>query len=317
MSPCRPAAVPTPTTSGAERGATGAVDDTAVLAARRSVARFSRTHRRDLPWRATRDPWAVLVSEVMLQQTQVTRVVEPWQRFLHRFPSPAACAEASAGEVVRAWDGLGYNRRALFLHRAARDIVARFGGQVPPDLASLRSLPGVGAYTARAVLAFAFERPAAVVDTNVGRVLARALAGRALSPREAQALADRLVPPRAPFAHNQAMLDIGAGCCTARAPRCGACPLRRGCRRALAGHPAPDPASGSAAVSVPQSPFAGSQRQGRGRLVAALRRGPVRPSAIASAAGWHDDPVRAGAVADALVVEGLASRGRGGRLELA
>ena len=136
---------------------------------RRAVLSYGRRSLRPLPWRATRDPWAVLVSEFMLQQTQAARVVAPYLAFLDRFPTPAAAAAAGPGAVVGQWAGLGYNRRALSLHRAAQDVTERFGGSVPDDLASLRSLPGVGPYTARAVLAFAFERPVGVVDVNVAR----------------------------------------------------------------------------------------------------------------------------------------------------
>lgn len=292
------------------------VDQRHVAAVRRALGRWSSRPLRDLPWRATRDPWAVLVSEVMLQQTQAARVVEPWERFMARFPTPASCAAAGPGATVRAWDGLGYNRRALFVQRAAAELVTRFGGEVPCDLAALLSLPGVGAYTARAVLVFAFEQPVAVVDTNVGRVLARALAGRPLTPAEAQTMADRLVPRRAPWRHNQAMLDLGARHCTAREPDCAECPLRRVCCWRRRGHDRPDPAVGSAATTRRQSTFAGSQRQGRGRLVAALRRGPIEASAVATAAGWPDEEARADAVAAQLVVEGLARRGRARRLEL-
>jgi A/G-specific adenine glycosylase len=258
----------------------------------------------------------VLVSEVMLQQTQVSRVVGPWERFLERFPTPATCAAARPGAVVRAWEGLGYNRRALFVHRAAAALVARHDGVVPCDLAALQALPGIGPYTARAVMVFAFERPVAVLDTNVGRVLARAVAARPLSAPEAQALADRLVPRRGAWRHNQALLDVGAAHCTARSFDCTACPLRRTCRWRALGTPQPDPARGSAATSRPQGVFAGSARQGRGRLVAALRRGPLAAAAVATAAGWADDPARASRVADELVAEGMARRGRGGRLEL-
>jgi A/G-specific adenine glycosylase len=258
----------------------------------------------------------VLVSEVMLQQTQATRVVEPYRRFLARFSTPSDCAAAGPAEVVRAWDGLGYNRRALFLHRAATAVVERHGGTVPSDLAALRALPGVGAYTGRAVRAFAFELDTGVVDTNVARLLARAVAGRPLRPAEAQAAADGLVPPGRAWAFNQAMLDLGARHCTSRGPECTGCPWRRQCAWATAGWPAPDPAVGSAGTTRPQSRFDGSDRQGRGRLVAALRRGAVERAGLAAAAGWPDDPRRAHAAASALVAEGFA-RWAGGVLELA
>ena len=189
---------------------------------------------RDLPWRATRDPWAVLVSELMLQQTQVPRVVDRWPVFLERFPSPAACAEAPVGEVVRAWAGLGYNRRAVNLHRAACVVVERHGGALPDDLAALLALPGVGPYTARAVLVFAFERDIGLVDTNAGRFVARAGAGRALAAGEAQAVADGLVPEGMGWAWGSAVFDLGALVCTRRAPACAACPIAAWCAWARA-----------------------------------------------------------------------------------
>jgi A/G-specific adenine glycosylase len=262
--------------------------------------------RRDLPWRRTRDPWAVLVSELMLQQTQVPRVVARYDEFLRRFPTPDECATAAVGEVVRAWEGLGYNRRAVDLHRAATRIVTRHGGRVPTDLDELLALPGVGAYTARAVLAFAFERDHGVVDTNAARFLARAVARRRLTAREAQELADALVPPGQGWAWNQAVLDLGATICTKRTPRCGACPIARACAWARAGWPDPDPAVGSAGAPGRQSRFDGSDRQGRGRLVQALRTGPVGIDRVPDAAGWPDEPERARRIADGLVAEGLA-----------
>ncbi|WP_229730636.1 A/G-specific adenine glycosylase [Egicoccus halophilus] len=262
--------------------------------------------RRDLPWRRTRDPWAVLVSELMLQQTQVARVLPRYRDFLDRFPTPQACADAAPGEVVRRWDGLGYNRRALNLHRAAVVIVDEYGGRLPDDLEALLALPGVGPYTARAVLAFAFERDHGVVDTNAARVLARAVAGRRLGPREAQALADAQVPAGAAWAWNQAMLDLGATVCTKRSPRCERCPLQPACAWFSAGLAEPDPAVGSAGVSTPQARFEGSDRQGRGRLVQALRTGPLERGRLADVAGWPEDPDRAQRIADTLVAEGLA-----------
>jgi A/G-specific adenine glycosylase len=282
---------------------------------------------RDLPWRRSRDPWAILVSEVMLAQTQVARVIPKWESFLARWPDPEACARASVGDVITAWAGLGYNRRAVFLHRAAGIIADRHSGRVPADLPELLALPGVGAYTARAVLAFAFERPVGVVDTNAARVLARAVAGRRLDDQEAQQLADRLVPPGRAWPWNQAMLDLGAGTCTARRPACDRCPLgpppvgRAGstlCAWARRG--GPDPARYSAGTSRPQPAFVGSDRQGRGRLIAALavRRGPgtIPLQAIPSVAGWPADPVRAALVARGLIEDGLAVADPDGGLRL-
>jgi A/G-specific adenine glycosylase len=203
-------------------------------------------------------------------------------------------------DVVRAWAGLGYNRRAVNLHRAAVAIVDHHGGELPATLAELVKLPGVGPYTARAVLAFAFEADVGVVEVNSARVLARAVAGRPLDAAEAQVVADRLVPPGQGWAWNQAMLDLGATVCTRTAPRCRACPVAESCAWAAAGGPDPAPSGNR------QSTFAGSDRQGRGRLVDALRTGPVAIDRLAEAAGWPDDPERAGKMAAGLVADGLA-----------
>ncbi len=262
--------------------------------------------RRDLPWRRTRDPWAILVSELMLQQTQVSRVVPRWHEFLEQFPTPAACAAAPPGAVIERWRGLGYNRRARNLHAAAERIVSEHHGSVPGTLAELLALPGVGPYTARAVLAFAFEADAAVIDTNAARFLARAVAGRRLAPKEAQALADDLVPAGRAWAWNQGVLDLGAQVCTKRSPECQACPIASHCAWRRAGWPAPDPADGSAGTSGRQSTFEGSDRQGRGRLVDALRDGPVPGDRLADVMGWPQDPDRARRVAATVVADGLA-----------
>jgi A/G-specific adenine glycosylase len=278
------------------------------------LARWGNRNRRDLPWRNTRDPWWVLVSEVMLQQTQAARVAVPYERFVAQFPTPAACAAAEVGAIVRAWAGLGYNRRAIFLSRAAQRIVSIHGGAVPGNLAELRALPGVGEYTARAVLAFAFERDVGVVDTNVFRVLSRAVVGRVTSSREAQELADSLVPAGSAWAHNQAMLDLGAAHCTAT-PSCDGCPLRRDCAWAAAEWAEPDPARPPTGRRPP--PFAGSDRQGRGRLVARLRDGAVDGPELARVAGWPDDAARARRIADSLVADGLARWDGGSVLVLA
>jgi A/G-specific adenine glycosylase len=257
---------------------------------------FADRHR-DLPWRRTRDPWAVLVSELMLQQTQVARVVPRFEAFLDRFPSPAACAASSVGDVVTRWAGLGYNRRAVNLHRAASAVVADHGGAVPAELDALLELPGIGPYTARAVLAFAFERDVGVLDVNAARVLSR-LTGRPV----AQIEADRLVPPGRGWTWNQAVLDLGATVCRPR-PDCAACPLAGGaCAWETAGRPAPDPWLRSKS----QSRFPGSDRQGRGRLIDALRNGPVDAAHIAPAMGWPRDPDRAVRVAATLLADGLA-----------
>ena len=196
--------------------------------------------------------------------------------FLERFPTSAAARPPTVGEVVTLWAGLGYNRRAVNLHRCAAVVVERHGGTFPDDLDALLALPGIGPYTARAVLAFAFEHDVGVVDTNAARVLARAGGPAADSRREAQAAADAAVPAGQGWAWNQAMLDLGATVCTARNPSCGACARRRDLRVGRrTGCRSPTRRSARSAERSPSRAFAGSDRQGRGRLVDALRSGPV------------------------------------------
>lgn len=260
---------------------------------------------RELPWRRTRDPWAVLVSEVMAQQTGVDRVIPHYLRFLQRFPDPATAASAPVGDVVAQWAGLGYNRRAVNLHRCAVNVTEQHRGQVPDDLDELLALPGIGPYTARAVLAFAFERPVGVVDTNVGRVLAR-WEGRALQRAEAQALADSLVPDGQAWAWNQSLMELGGTVCKRRGPRCAACPVPTDCGWQAVGLRGRDPADGSAGVGQGQSRFEGSDRQGRGLLVDALRHRSVGAAELATVMGWPDDPERAARVAAGVVADGLA-----------
>jgi A/G-specific adenine glycosylase len=281
------------------------------------VLEWGAEHRRDLPWRATRDPWRILVSEVMLQQTQVDRVVGYYDAFLAAFPTPGHCARARSGDVVRLWSGLGYNRRALNLHRAAVTVAHEHGGALPADERALRTLAGVGPYTARAVQAFAFELDVAPVDTNVARILARCVTGAGVTIGEAQTVADRLLPAGRSWEFNQAMFDLGATICTATRPACGVCPLRHQCRWRRRGLTDPDPWRASSAVRA-QSQFAGSDREGRGRLVHALRQGGVSRGMLPTACGWPDDRPRAQRIADALVAEGFAqwSTGRWPQLQL-
>lgn len=248
---------------------------------------------RDLPWRRERDPWRILVAEVMLQQTQAERVVPKWTAFLESFPTPTACAEATLGEVLRLWQGLGYPRRARNLHASAGVVAVRHGGALPDDLDALLALPGVGPYTARAVLAFAFERDVAVVDTNIARVLARVGGGR-LTPSGAQAAADELVPAGDGWLWNQVFMDLGALVCRPT-PKCASCPLNSTCVWSRSGCADPDPAVGSAGVSTRQAPFEGSDRQARGRVLRAVGDGP-RPL------GDFDPHIVAGLIADRLVV---------------
>jgi A/G-specific adenine glycosylase len=235
-------------------------------------------HGRDLPWRRTRDPYAILVSEVMLQQTQVERVRERWTAWLERWPTPQALADASRADVISAWQGLGYNRRAVNLHEAATAL-ARDG--VPQDVAGWRSLPGVGPYTAAAVCALALDHDIVPVDVNVQRIADRTGVG-AIVP-----------PPGRGHDLTQALFDLGATVCLARIPRCGACPLADGC-----------PSRGRRyEPQRRQGRFEGSRRQARGRLLDRLREGPV---AVAEC----DPDIAAALVRDGLAVE------RRGRLRL-
>jgi A/G-specific adenine glycosylase len=244
-----------------------------------SVFSWVTPRLRQLPWRDTRDPWLVLVSEVMLQQTGVHRVLPKWEAFVAEFPLADECARAPLGDVLRLWQGLGYPRRARNLHEAAKAIVSEHGGVVPSSLEGLLGLPGVGPYTARAVLAFAFEADAAVVDTNIARVLARHH-GRTLKAREAQTLADAWVPSGEAWLWNQALMDLGATVCRPR-PMCEVCPVAFTCAwRGGGAGDGDDPSVGSAGVSVSQPRFEGSDRQARGRLMKALSELPVSVGAV-------------------------------------
>ena len=220
---------------------------------------YGRTAR-DLPWRRTRDPYAVLVSEVMLQQTGVARVLPAYTAFLRRFPTLGALARASLADVLRAWSGLGYNRRARDLHRIAQ-LHPR---AVPGTREALDALPGVGAYTAGAVICFSRGESVAFADTNIRRVLGRVLLGRIATEREAVALDERLVPRRRADRWHHALMDLGATVCFARTPRCDVCPLAEGCR-----------SRGRVVRAAPrrQAAFATSDRRVRGRIVALLRDG--------------------------------------------
>lgn len=273
---------------------------------RRALHRSAPQLKRDLPWIAHEDPWAILVSEVMLQQTQVPRVLEPWRRFLATFPTPTSCADAPLAAILRRWEGLGYHRRAKALHGAARMIRDEFGGEVPRDVASLHRLPGVGKYTANAVGSFAFGQRVAVLDTNVGRVLARAVANKTLAARRAHDLADDLLPMRGVAAHNQSMLDLGAQFCRSK-PLCGSCPVARACRWNIEG--GVDPAPRSASVSRPQSAFEGSDRQMRGRILRVLRSSDVTLSdLVVSVAPGEGE--RVDRIVDGLISDGLVERDR-------
>jgi A/G-specific adenine glycosylase len=271
-------------------------------AAQQRLLAWGLAQLRDLPWRRTRDPWAILVSEVMLQQTQVERVIPRWFNFVETYPTPEACAAAPLGDVLRLWQGLGYPRRARNLHAAAQRICEL--GSFPRTLDGLLALPGVGQYTARALLAFAFEADAAVVDTNIARVLAR-FEGRRLTAREVQAAADASLATDGSWAWNQSIMDLGATVCRPVTPRCAECPLLLDC--AWHGGAGDDPAVGSANVSGRQSRFDGSDRQGRGRLMKAMGDAPVHVDRLAAVMGWPAQPDRALRVAALVVADGLAS----------
>lgn len=236
----------------------------------------------------------------MLQQTGVARVEPRFRAFLERFPTPAACAAAPAGDVVEEWQGLGYNRRAINLHRCAVAVVGRHDGSLPTTLAELLALPGVGPYTARAVLAFAHERAVACMDVNVTRALSR-LTGAPIDQATADGLAAAAEEhaPGGAWAWNQAVMELGATACRPR-PVCDACPVAARCT--WTGSGAADPW----VRARPQSRFEGSDRQGRGRLVDALRRGAVTEADIPAAMGWPDDVERATRVAATLLADGLA-----------
>ncbi|HZX67737.1 MAG TPA: A/G-specific adenine glycosylase [Candidatus Elarobacter sp.] len=249
------------------------------------LAWYAQHGRVHLPWRTTRDPYRIVVSEFMLQQTQVERVIPLYEAFVARFPGFEALAGAGAGDVVRAWRGLGYNSRAVRLHALARAVVERHGGALPDDTAALRALPGIGAYTAAAVRAFAFERDDAATDVNLRRVIHRVRFGLEHPPqagdRELDTLAIAAVPRGAAHDWNSALMDLGATICTARAARCLVCPLREACAAAPV-----DPAQlallarANAPRRTPQSglPFERTTRFLRGRIVDRLRDVPAGES---------------------------------------
>ncbi len=271
------------------------------------IASWYREHARDLPWRAEGfSAWGILVSEVMLQQTPVARVIEPLSDWLGRWPTPAALASVPAGEAVRAWGRLGYPRRALRLHACATAIAERHDGIVPAGLDELLALPGIGEYTARAVAVFAYGRRHPVVDTNVRRVLARALHGQAepAPPSTRRDLADMesQLPAGAAEARivSAAVMELGAIVCTARSPRCDACPVRERCAWRAAGYP-----EYLGPTRAAQARYEGSDRQVRGLLLAALRASEIPVGRAELEALWPDAAQRERALAG-LIADGLA-----------
>lgn len=270
--------------------------------------------QRDLPWRRPGvTPWQILVSEFMLQQTPVSRVEPVWLNWIARWPTPSATAAAGAADVLRAWGKLGYPRRAKRLHECATVIATDHGDEVPSDVDVLLTLPGIGAYTARAVACFAYRQRVPVVDTNVRRVVARAVHGRADSPASTRDLVDvaALLPegPDAPQ-FSVAVMELGATVCTARTPRCGICPLSTCTWRAL-GYPA----ATTPARRVQR--YAGTDRQVRGRLLDVLRgsESPVTRGELDVV--WLTDPAQRDRALDSLLVDGLVEQTADGRFALA
>lgn len=278
-------------------------------------------HRRDLAFRRTRDPYAVLVSEVMLQQTQAARVEPAWEAFMTRFPTISSLAAASPSDVIRAWSGLGYNGRAVRLHRAAKAMVERHGARVPGDIAALEALPGIGPYTARAVAAIAFGRPVAALDTNIHRVLQRVSGSDRIPPMAFQRAADAIVDPQRPADWTHALMDVGATLCRARDARCAECPLRAVC---LSADRWAFPAAGlqvgggvgPRARRANAPAFPATRRWLRGRIVSRLRDVPDRRwVAIEGPIGGHSrDQVRE--ALGRLAADGLIERDRRGRVRL-
>ena len=269
---------------------------------------------RDLPWRRPEcTAWGVLVSEVMLQQTPVNRVEPIWRDWLERWPTPSSTAAATQGEVLRAWGKLGYPRRALRLHAAARAIAEDHDDVVPSDVDTLLALPGIGAYTARAVAAFAYGQGVPVVDTNVRRVVARAVHGAADAgpPSTTRDLRDTeaLLPRERAATYSAALMELGALVCVARTPRCADCPVLATCRWQLAGRPAHDGPARAA------QKFAGTDRQVRGRLLDVLRgtTEPVEKAALDLA--WSDAGQRDRCL-HSLLVDGLVEQTRDGLFAL-
>ncbi|MEV5410921.1 A/G-specific adenine glycosylase [Thermopolyspora sp. NPDC052614] len=274
------------------------------LSLREPILNWYAEKARDLPWRRPdATPWGILVSEIMLQQTPVARVLPVWEVWMRRWPAPADLAAEPPGEAVREWGRLGYPRRALNLHACARAIVAEHDGRVPSEYERLRALPGIGDYTAAAVASFAYGGRHAVLDTNVRRVLARAVQGVEYPPKTTTAaerrLAESLLPAVDAPRWAVAVMELGALVCTARSPRCADCPIAARCAWRLAGRPAHDgpPRRGQT--------YAGTDRQCRGRLLAVLRQahGPVPKPALDVV--W-DDAVQRERALDGLIADGLA-----------
>jgi A/G-specific adenine glycosylase len=280
------------------------------------LLRWYEQAQRDLPWRrADVTPWQILVSEFMLQQTPVTRVEPIWLAWVARWPTPSATAAASAADVLRAWGKLGYPRRAKRLHECAIVIAQQFDDVVPSDVETLLTLPGIGAYTARAVACFAYRQRVPVVDTNVRRVVARAVHGRAeasasSSPRDLTDV-DALLPNDADaLQFSAALMELGATVCTARAPRCGLCPLSA-CAWRSRGYPA------AAGPARRVQRYAGTDRQVRGRLLDVLRGNDSPVTRAELDIAWLTDTAQRDRALDSLLVDGLVELTADGRFALA
>ena len=275
-------------------------------AARDAILAWYAEQGRPLAFRRTRDPYAILVSEAMAQQTQASRAAAYWERFIEQFPTLEALAAATPAAVLRAWQGLGYDRRALALWRTARIVVDEQGGRIPSTVAELQALPGIGPYTARAVAALAFGTPVGAVDVNVHRVLGRIVMGDAdaLSARALQDIADNAVPADRPGEWTHALMDVGAILCRPRVPRCEACPARAWCRLASGGAGQPSRPRASRG-RPPAVRFTATNRWLRGRILDRLRAAPDGDwVALDAAIGSHDlDRVRA--AADAMAADGI------------
>ncbi|MGQ9529432.1 A/G-specific adenine glycosylase [Chloroflexus sp.] len=265
------------------------IDRNLMLAALRSaLLEWFAGNARDLPWRRTRDPYAIMVAEIMLQQTQVDRVIPKYHAFLATFPTLTALASAPTAEVIRVWAGLGYNRRAVNLQRAAQIIVEQYGGKVPDSVTVLRTLPGIGPYTAGAIACFAFEQDVVFLDTNIRRVVRRlcVASDQLSSPSDAALLtyAETLLPAGQGWVWNQAIMELGALICTMSNPACWRCPLRRYCRAYADAIAADGELVNTMMSAVPlkrvaesrsDKPFVGSRRWYRGRIIAVLRDLPM------------------------------------------
>jgi A/G-specific adenine glycosylase len=305
--------------SPSERALTRAAKNEALNGA---LLAWFATKGRDLGFRRVRDPYAILVSEVMLQQTQAARVETGWGAFMTRFPTIASLAAASPADVIRAWSGLGYNGRAVRLHRAARTMVERHGGRVPEEIAALETLPGIGPYTARAVAAIAFGRPVAALDTNLRRVLLRVLGEDRIPAAALQRAADEMVDQQRPADWTHALMDVGATLCRPRDPRCAECPLRAVCLSANRWTAAARRSSAADGVRTrtrgrpKAAPFPTTRRWLRGRIVGRLREVPDgRWVTLDGPIGAHSR-VQVREALGQLALDGLIERDRRGRIRL-